>query len=132
MKVFSLLMALSFLAPAAFAENSNVADRLTDLSCQYPDPDLGGLDSIVNKEGGISLIAGWIDENQDVRAGAYNLTWASFGVGDQEGLTLKGTGPDGDLDLLLDVKGKAQFYSLNGSTVETKGLTCTVYFKDKK
>jgi hypothetical protein len=132
MKAFSLLMTLSLLAPAAFAENSNIAERVTDISCEYPNPDNGGLNSLFDNKGGIGLVAGWVDENQVIQASAYTLTWTSLGAGDQEGLTIKGTGPDGDLDLLLDVEGKARFYSLNGSVVELKDLSCQVSFKDKK
>jgi hypothetical protein len=132
MKTFSLLLALSLVGPAALAQSTNVADRVTDVSCDYPNADLGGLNSIFKSDGGIGMVAGWVDANNEIKASAYTLTYAALAAGDQDGLTLMATGPDGDLDLILDTEGKAQFYQLNGSVEKTKGLTCKVSFKEAK
>ncbi|MNL10336.1 hypothetical protein D3C87_1311330 [compost metagenome] len=67
-----------------------------------------------------------------MKASAYTLTYAAFAAGDQDGLTVRATGPDGDLHLILDIQGKAQFYELNGSIEKTKDLSCEVFFKDAK
>jgi hypothetical protein len=126
MKTISLLMALSLLAPAAFAQ-PNLAGSVTDVACKTQKSDRVGVKSII-QDGKLVLVAAH-GSDSDARASVYSLTSVTIGVGDQDGLTVKAEGADGELDLLLDVDGAARFYKLNGELQDTNGMSCTLKFK---
>jgi hypothetical protein len=126
MKSFSILMALSLLAPAAFAQ-PNLAGRVTDLTCQTQANDRVGVKSII-QDGKLVVVASH-GTDSDARASVYTLTSVTTGVGDQDGLTVKADGADGELDLLLDVDGAARFYKLNGEVQDSNGVSCKLKFE---
>ena len=125
MKTFAILMAFSFVAPAAFAE-TDISARITNIECRYKDSTRGEVTTVLKSDGKIGLVVGYLDENKVFKADAVTLNYASLTAGDADGLTLMASRGESNFDLIMDSQKVVRFYNVNGVQQDAQGLNCIV------
>jgi hypothetical protein len=131
MKAFSLLMTLTLLAPAAFAQ-VNIADQLKFVSCDFSDGVRTGFVGSAKGNDPVKLVGAYLDAEQASHLSTHTLNSATISREDEPRFTLKSSGKYGSLELIVDFQGKAKFYKVNDIVQDIEGLTCTFIFKKEQ